>query len=101
VLLKVWHTFESSFQDHHSHVALTIMTIKIISSFKEFSLSFVNEEDFKKIHEQILEALTDDSNTKGVFYEQENSSKFFPALFLKSSVIEIEKGDSKLAPFTF
>jgi len=53
---------------------------------------------FIKIHEQILEALTDDSNTKGVYYEHENTSKFFPALFLKSTVVEIDKGDNKVMP---
>lgn len=74
------------------------MVIKIISSFKEFTLSFENEEEFVKIHEQILEALTDDSNIKGVYYEQENSSQFFPALFLKNAVIEIDKGDRKVSP---
>jgi len=77
---------------------LRFMVIKIINSFKEFSLTFESEEDFIKIHEQILEALTDDSNTKGVFYEQDSSSKFFPALFLKNSIIEIEKGDGKVTP---
>lgn len=80
---------------------MNIMTIKIISSFKEFTLSFESEEAFIKIHEQVLEALTDDSNTKGVFYEQNTSSQFFPALFLKSSVIEIDKGDKKDAVVIF
>ncbi|WP_312079489.1 hypothetical protein [Chryseobacterium sp.] len=67
------------------------MTIKIISSFKEFILEFKNEEDFTKVHEQILEAVTDDANVKGVFYEDDGKSNFFPALFLKQSVIEIVK----------
>jgi len=74
------------------------MVIKIISSFKEFILNFESEVEFIKIHEQILEALTDDSNTKGVYYEHENTSKFFPALFLKSTVVEIDKGDNKVMP---
>lgn len=74
------------------------MVIKIISSLKEFTLSFENEEEFVKIHEQILEALTDDSNTKGVFYEKESTSQFFPALFLKNTVIEIDKGEKKVSP---
>ncbi|GEM_PF-6985807 len=78
-----------------------IMVIKIISSFREFILSFENEDDFKKIHEQILETLTDDSNTKGVYYEQEEFSQFFPALFLKSSVIQIERSDRKLTPVIY
>lgn len=75
------------------------MVIKIISSFKEFSLNFSNEEDFIKIHEQITEALTDDSNTKGAFYEKDKSSQFFPALLLKNSVIEIDKGESSVTSF--
>ena len=72
------------------------MVIKIISSFKEFILSFESEAEFIKIHEQLLEALTDDSNTKGVYFEHDNTSKFFPALFLKSAVVEIDKGDNKV-----
>lgn len=72
------------------------MTIRIISSFKEFTLNFENEEDFKKVHKQILEALTDDANIKGLFYEEEAGSKFFPGLFLKHSVIEIANGNGEI-----
>lgn len=74
------------------------MVIKIISSFKEFTLSFESEADFKEKHEQIVEALTDESNTKGVYYEQEKSSSFFPALFLKNAVIEIQKTTNGVSP---
>lgn len=51
------------------------------------------ERRFQKIHERVLEALTNDSDTKGMYFDQENSSQFFPVLLLKSSVIQIERGD--------
>ena len=67
------------------------MIIRIRSSVQVFALTFENDEEFKKIHHQIVEALTDSNNTKGVNYEKDGIVRMFPALLLKNSIIEIDK----------
>lgn len=67
------------------------MKIKIINGTQEFNLYFDSKEDLQKVHAQIVEALTDSSNTKGARYTRDGDSKLFPSLFLKNSVIEIDE----------
>lgn len=71
------------------------MMIRIRSVIQVFALRFDTDEEFKKVHLQIVEALTDDTNTKGVHYEKGEISQMFPALMLKNSVIEIDKDENK------
>ncbi len=65
------------------------MKIEIKTPIEKTTLEFENAEYFKKIHEEITEALTDDLNVKGVYYEKDGSGTMFPALLLKNSIITV------------
>lgn len=77
------------------------MKIEIKTPIEKTTLEFENEEYFKKIHAEITEALTDDLNVKGVYYEKEGSGTMFPALLLKNSIITVHTGpdSSSSSPF--
>ncbi|WP_294216777.1 hypothetical protein [uncultured Chryseobacterium sp.] len=70
------------------------MKIEIKTPAEKFTLEFENEEAFRKIHDEITEALTDDMNVRGVFYDKGDISMMFPALLLKNSIITIYKETS-------
>ncbi len=70
------------------------MKIEIKAPAEKFTLEFEDEETFKKIHNEITEALIDDMNIRGVFYDKGDISMMFPALLLKNSVIIIHKETS-------
>ncbi|KQM41681.1 hypothetical protein [Chryseobacterium sp. Leaf201] len=67
------------------------MKIEIKTLIEKITLEFDNEEYFRKIHAEITEALLDDLNVKGVYYEKGNSGIMLPALLLKNSIISIQK----------
>ncbi len=77
------------------------MKIEIKTPIEKTTLEFDNEEYFKKIHAEIIEAITDDLNIKGVYYEKEGSGTMFPALLLKNSLITVHKASdsSSSSPF--
>lgn len=67
------------------------MKIEIKTLIEKITLEFEDEEYFRKIHSEITEALLDDLNIKGVFYENDGSGLMLPALLLKNSIISIQK----------
>jgi len=67
------------------------MKIEIKTLIEKITLEFDNEEYFRKIHAEITEALLDDLNVKGMYYEKGNSGIMLPALLLKNSIISIQK----------
>ncbi|MCJ8155196.1 hypothetical protein MKJ01_15620 [Chryseobacterium sp. SSA4.19] len=67
------------------------MKIEIKTVMEKITLEFDNEEYFRKIHFEITEALLDDLNVKGVFYEKGNMGLMIPALLLKNSIISVHK----------
>ena len=77
------------------------MKIEIKTPIEKTTLEFDNEEYFKKIHAEIIEAITDDLNIKGVYYEKEGSGTMFPALLLKNSLITVHTASdsSSASPF--
>lgn len=77
------------------------MKIEIKTPIEKTTLEFDNEEYFKKIHAEIIEAITDDLNVKGVYYEREGSGTMFPALLLKNSLITVHTASdpSSASPF--
>lgn len=77
------------------------MKIEIKTPIEKTTLEFDNEEYFKKIHAEIIEAITDDLNIKGVYYEREGSGTMFPALLLKNSLITVHTASdsSSASPF--
>ncbi|MDQ1159883.1 hypothetical protein QE422_000251 [Chryseobacterium sp. SORGH_AS 447] len=77
------------------------MKIEIKTPIEKTTLEFDNEEYFKKIHAEIIEAITDDLNIKGVYYEKEGSGTMFPALLLKNSLITVHTASdsSSSSPF--
>lgn len=77
------------------------MKIEIKTPIEKTTLEFDNEEYFKKIHAEIIEAITDDLNIKGVYYEREGSGTMFPSLLLKNSLITVHTASdsSSASPF--
>lgn len=67
------------------------MKIEIKTLIEKITLEFDNEEYFRKIHAEITEALLDDLNVKGMYYEKGNSGIMLPALLLKNSIISVQK----------
>ncbi|WP_294203801.1 MULTISPECIES: hypothetical protein [Chryseobacterium] len=77
------------------------MKIEIKTPIEKVTLEFDNEEYFKKIHMEITEALTDDLNIKGIYFEKDGSGTMFPALLLKNSIITVHTttDPSSASPF--
>ncbi len=77
------------------------MKIEIKTPLEKIILEFENIEYFKKIHSEITEAITDDANVKGMYYEKNGSGTMLPALLLKNSIITIytEPDSSSSSPF--
>jgi hypothetical protein len=77
------------------------MKIEIKTPIEKVTLEFDSPEYFKKIHEEITEAITDELNIKGVYYEKEDSGTMFPALLLKNSIITVytSPDSSSASPF--
>lgn len=74
------------------------MKIEIKTPIEKTTLEFENEEYFKKIHAEIIEAITDDLNIKGVYFEKDGSGTMFPALLLKNSIIIVHTGTTVSSP---
>ncbi len=75
------------------------MKIEIKTPIEKITLEFGDEEYFRKIHSEITEALLDDLNVKGVFYEKDGVGLMLPALLLKNSIISLQKGSDPSSPF--
>lgn len=77
------------------------MKIEIKTPLEKLTLEFESVEYFKKIHSEITEAITDDANVKGMYYEKDGSGMMLPALLLKNSIITIytEPDSSSASPF--
>lgn len=71
------------------------MKIRIVTPVKTYLLAPEDEENFEKLKSLLMEGISDRDNRQSIFWNQNNITYVFPALLLKSSVIEILNSDEQ------